>query len=101
MALYKIVGLFINYGLVALAAGQSVLDKDVEIISGKHPENPLDARSIGQYANDVYGPPVSFRFECCCFQQLHCDSKHFSGKTMMIFNKMKLCVFFSSLLFSW
>lgn len=61
MALYKVAVLFVNYGLVAFVAGQSVLDKDVEIISGKnHPQNPLDAKFIGQYANDVYGPPVSF-----------------------------------------
>lgn len=68
MALHKIVVLLINYGLVGFVVGQSVLDKDVEIISGKnHPQNPLDAKFIGQYANDIYGPPVSFlhQFRLC------------------------------------
>lgn len=61
MAVNKIVVLLINYWMVAFVASQELLDKDVEIISSKNrPEgNPLDAKFIGPYANDIYGPPVS------------------------------------------
>lgn len=47
--------------MVVLVAGQSELDKDVEIIPGKTvPQaHPLDAKFAPQYANDIYGQPVS------------------------------------------
>lgn len=52
--------------MVALVAGQGEVDKDVEVISGKdHPENhPLDAKIVGRYPNDIYAPPVSFKWNC-------------------------------------
>lgn len=58
---YSVILLFINYLMVICVVGQDI-DKDVEIISGKdHPQNhPLDAKIIGHYANDIYGPSVSF-----------------------------------------
>lgn len=70
MSFYKVFVLLLNSALVSFVAGQSVLDKDVEIISGKnHPPNPLDAKFIGQYGqygNDIYGPPVSVsNFKMC------------------------------------
>lgn len=48
--------------MVVLVAGQSELDKDVEIIPGKTvPQaHPLDAKFAPQYANDIYGQPVSW-----------------------------------------
>lgn len=61
MAFSQIVLLFFNYLLVTLVAGQTELDKDVEIIPGKTvpQSHPLDAKFAPQYANDIYGPPVS------------------------------------------
>lgn len=63
MAFAQIVLLFINYFLMILVAGQTELvDKDVEIIPGKTvpQSHPLDAKFAPQYANDIYGQPVSF-----------------------------------------
>lgn len=68
MASYQSIVLFVlNSILVIFVAGQTeLLDKDVEIISGKHieqqladPSNPLDAKYAGQFAQNYYGPPVS------------------------------------------
>lgn len=61
MAFGQVVLLFLNYCMVVLVAGQSELDKDVEIIPGKTvPQaHPLDAKFAPQYANDIYGQPVS------------------------------------------
>lgn len=42
-------------------AGQGEVDKDVEVISGKPDGHPLDAKIIGNYPNDIYAPPVSFK----------------------------------------
>lgn len=67
MALNKITVLFINYLLVIFVSGQELVEKDVEIISGKNnPRNPLDAQFIGHYANEIYGPPVSFKMQILC-----------------------------------
>lgn len=68
MALNRIVVLLLNYCMVAFVASQELLDKDVEIISGKsRPEgSPLDAKFIGHYANDIYGPPVSSNVNFLC-----------------------------------
>lgn len=61
MALNKVTSvLFINVLFIIFVAGQELVEKDVEIISGKNnPRNPLDAQFIGHYANEIYGPPVS------------------------------------------
>lgn len=64
MAFSHVVLLFLNYFMVILVAGQTELvDKDVEIIPGKtvSQSHPLDAKFAAgpQYANDIYGPPVS------------------------------------------
>lgn len=71
MASYQMLVLFVlNSILVIFVAGQTeLLDKDVEIISGKQieqlggdPSNPLDARYAGQFAQNIYAPPVSSFF---------------------------------------
>lgn len=67
MASYQILVLFVlNSVLLIFVAGQTeLLDKDVEIISGKQieqladPSNPLDAKYAGQFAQNIYAPPVS------------------------------------------
>lgn len=67
MASHQMLVLFVlNSVLVIFVAGQTeLLDKDVEIISGKQieqlgdPSNPLDAKYAGQFAQNIYGPPVS------------------------------------------
>lgn len=61
MALYQVILLVLNYGMVAIVAGQAEVDKDVEVISGKPEDHPLDAKIIGNYPNDIYAPPVSFK----------------------------------------
>lgn len=61
MAFCKMILLFLNCWMVALVAGQGEVDKDVEVISGKPDGHPLDAKIIGNYPNDVYAPPVSFK----------------------------------------
>lgn len=71
MASHQMLVLFVlNSILVIFVAGQTeLLDKDVEIISGKQqieqlgdPSNPLDARYAGQFAQNIYAPPVSSVF---------------------------------------
>lgn len=68
MGMFKVV-LFVNYVLLAFVAGQEELNKDVEIISGKTHSNAhsLDARYIGHYSNDIYGPPVSCVYFCILY----------------------------------
>lgn len=72
MAAYQMIVLFVlNSILVIFVAGQTeLLEKDVEIISGKHieqfadPSNPLDAKFAGQFAQNIYAPSVSsFSYE--------------------------------------
>lgn len=62
MAQYQMIVLFINSILVILVAGQTELQGDVEIISGRNVEqlsdiNPLDAKYAGQFSQNIYAPP--------------------------------------------
>lgn len=74
MAMRQMIVVVLNALLMVLVAGQTeLLDKDVEIISGKNIEqlsdavdSPLDAKYAGQFAN-IYAQPVSFAQRCCLF----------------------------------
>lgn len=62
MEFYKVALLSLNCAIVVLVAGQSELDKEIEIIPGKPvpQKHPLDAQYAGHYVNDIYGgSPVS------------------------------------------
>lgn len=53
--------LLVSYSLAIVAAIDSELDKDVEIIAGSDGSqpSPLDAKFVGQsFPNDVYAPQV-------------------------------------------
>lgn len=63
MSVYKPLLLLFS-SIIALAATQEQLEKDVEIISGSDfsRTNPTEAKFVGQQAfpNDVYGPHVRY-----------------------------------------